>query len=79
MEKPTLRIARIRSGWSQGQLAQVADISTVSISNLETGKHSPQDLTRKRIEIALGTEIDWQATKMQGAVLKNGHSKILAE
>ena len=79
MEKPTLRIARIKSGWSQTQLAQVADISVVSISNLETGKHSPQELTRKRIEIALGTEIDWQETRVQGAAMLNGNHKTVAK
>ncbi|MEX0610311.1 MAG: helix-turn-helix transcriptional regulator [Balneolaceae bacterium] len=72
---PTLRIARIASTWSQEALAQVADVTQATISNIEIGRHDPQPITRRRIEIALGTGIDWKETKRQALFLSNGVAK----
>lgn len=68
----TLKIARIKNGWTQQDLANVCNATMVTISNLETGKHSPQEQTKRKIEIVLGP-IDWTATKDEGLIQSNGH------
>ena len=73
MKQPqTLLIARIKAGWTQKMLAQVCDVTQTTISHLETGKTYPQEITKKRIEIALGSPIDWQRTKYDAIIRSNG-------
>ena len=56
-----LRSIRIAKGLKQHELAERAGISRVQVSNLETGKCNAQPETRKSIEVALGTSVDWLA------------------
>lgn len=72
----TLREARIANGWTQHALAQVACLSTVTLSHIENGKTNPQDLTKRRIEIACGP-IDWDETRKQAVVISNGHKTAI--
>lgn len=75
---PTLREARIRSGWSQKALAKVTDLTQATISNIETGRHVPQEITRKQIEVCCG-KVDWSRTREQAIISSNGHRKHLTK
>lgn len=68
----TLRIARIENGWSQQDLANVCSITQVTISNIETGKTEPLDMTKHKIESLLG-KIDWPGTKSHAVIISNGN------
>jgi transcriptional regulator with XRE-family HTH domain len=58
----TLKEVRKKLGLSQGQLSEKTGISQVLISNIESGKNSPQASTRAKIEKVLG-KIDWLNTR----------------
>ncbi|MEX1011068.1 MAG: helix-turn-helix transcriptional regulator [Balneolaceae bacterium] len=72
----TLRIARIENGWSQTMLAKVCDLTQATISNLETGRTQPADRTRRQIETLFGP-IDWDETRKQAVILRNGHQTAI--
>lgn len=69
-----LRTARVRKKLSQQQLAYVAGITNVTISNIETGMTQPAPETREKIEKVLGP-IDWSKTfdeaKVQRQIISN--------
>ena len=67
---PTLREARIRSGWSQIDLAKVCDLTQTTISHIENGKTTPAERTRRQIEVICG-KVDWQRTREQAIILSN--------
>ncbi|PWN05643.1 helix-turn-helix domain-containing protein [Rhodohalobacter mucosus] len=67
----TLRVARIKNGWSQEDLARVCGVTNMTISNIERGKTIPQEITRKRIESILGP-IDWRKTEDMAIIISNG-------
>ena len=71
---PTLQEARLGSGWTQGKLAELLDTTQATISHIETGKTSPSDLSRRRLESIFG-RIDWKRTKEQAIIASNGHIK----
>ena len=75
---PTLREARIKSGWTQEKLAVVTDLTNVTISNIERGITEPQEQTRRQIEVCCG-KIDWKRTREQAIISSNGHDKHLTK
>lgn len=58
--------ARQLAGMTQVGLAEEAGIPQSHVSNLEQGKFFPQKETREKIEKALGMEIDWIGTRLDG-------------
>jgi transcriptional regulator with XRE-family HTH domain len=54
-----LREIRKLRGLSQEKLAELAGTTQVTISLLETGKVAANSRTRKRLQKALGTKINW--------------------
>src|SRR5215218_6165361 len=57
LKLPRLREVREMRGWSQGVLAEQADVSRDSISNYETGHRAAYPATAKKLADALGVEI----------------------
>lgn len=58
--------ARAKNNLSQAGLAQLIGMTQGQISNIEMGKSYPHAANRYKIEMALGCEIDWIATKLSG-------------
>lgn len=56
----TLADARLDKGITQKMLAETVNMSTVQISILENRKAKPLNSTRRKIEAALQTKIDWE-------------------
>lgn len=55
-----VRPARLRSGMSQRQLAEAAEVDRTTISNIERGAGAPQGDVLRRIFAALGVSTDAQ-------------------
>ncbi|MFP8489275.1 helix-turn-helix domain-containing protein [Gracilimonas sp. Q87] len=66
----TLRTARVSKGIKQADLATMADINVATLSFIENGKTTPQEVTRQKLEQALGCSIDWRHT-FEEAILRN--------
>jgi len=47
---------------SQSELAEAAEVSVMTLSFIETGKTTPNNETRRKIELCLGCRVDWLAT-----------------
>ncbi|GAA5521773.1 hypothetical protein Asal01_01718 [Fodinibius salicampi] len=62
-----LKRARVRKGLTQEQLAFVAGITNVTISNIENGQVKPNPTTREKIEKVIGS-VDWERTFDEGQV-----------
>lgn len=60
-----IKEARKLKKLSQAKLAEIAGLSQVAISLIETGKSEPNADTRRRLEQALGCRINWLAAKGQ--------------
>jgi transcriptional regulator with XRE-family HTH domain len=56
---------RVKRGLSVRDLAELVGMSVAGLSHVETGRATPRRSTRRLIELALKTEIDWPST--------NGH------
>ena len=56
-ENIKLAVARKLKGFSQGQLAEAAGVSRVTVARLERGKYSPNMKTLARIANALGVPV----------------------
>lgn len=58
-----IKQARIQRGMTQGELAEAANVSRKTISNLENGTHAPQEAVLRRMFAAVGlaTEEDAHA------------------
>ncbi len=54
---PRLRKVREQRGWSQGVLAEKADVSRDSISNYETGQRDAYPATARKLADALGVSV----------------------
>lgn len=52
----SLRVWRVRRGWTQSELAERAGVSLMTISNVETGKYRPKRLASRALAAALGVE-----------------------
>jgi transcriptional regulator with XRE-family HTH domain len=57
-----LRTSRKEKGLTQPQLEELTGIEVPNISALEHGRYKPNQVTRKKIEKALGEKIDWSET-----------------
>ena len=57
MKLPRLRKVREQRGWSQGVLAEKADVSRDSISNYETGQRDAYPATARKLADALGVSV----------------------
>lgn len=58
-----IKKARKAKKLSQAKLAEIAGLSQVAISLIETGKTVPNAETRRRLEQALDCRINWLAAK----------------
>jgi len=58
-----LKINRKRRGWTQNQLAEEAELSNITISQIELGNVAPKAEVRRKIEKALGERVDWLTTR----------------
>lgn len=56
-EKPTLAVLRLRTGMSQRQLAEAADIKQPQIARLESGKDNPTYETMKKLARGLSISV----------------------
>jgi transcriptional regulator with XRE-family HTH domain len=57
LKLPRLRKVREQRGWSQGVLAEKADVSRDSISNYETGQRDAYPATARKLADALGVSV----------------------
>lgn len=64
----TLAEIRSRKKITQQQLAEITGLSQVAISRIQRGIARPRLQTRKLLEFALGTQVDWQQTKQLGNI-----------
>ena len=56
-----MKIERIRRGWSQQALAEIAQVATGDVSRIETGRMVPYPEQRRRLSKVLGlSEVDLQ-------------------
>ena len=58
-----LRVARVRSGLSQAELAVRVGVGQQAISRYETGERSPDAEMIARIERVLGESVAWGRTE----------------
>lgn len=73
----TLKIARTRKNLKQSQVAEILDITVTTISLIESGHVTPQQRTRKKLEMLLG-KIDWNATLYDGIrINSNGKQSLI--
>lgn len=73
-------IKRIRGlrGLTQAQLAEIAGLSTIGISNIETGTRHPRPGTLEAIAKALGvSEIELHGGRSPGASLDLNNSELI--
>lgn len=54
---PNIRRLRVRSGYSQAQLAKLARISQAWVCRVETGDENPTHASVARIDRAVGAEV----------------------
>lgn len=54
-----LKIARLKKGWKQSQLAEKVGVQTYSISRYETGEQYPSIETLLRLSEVLGVSVDF--------------------
>lgn len=54
----SIRLARLRAGYTQGELAQVVGMHQGSISQIELGSYLPNLYLAKKMAEALGCSID---------------------
>ena len=52
-----LREERLRSGWSQKDLARESGTNVDTVSSIETGQHEPRPSTLRKLARALGIEV----------------------
>ncbi|WP_280317344.1 helix-turn-helix transcriptional regulator [Nocardia wallacei] len=57
-----LRIARETAGLEQGQLAELMGVSRNSVSNAESGKHTPRKILVNAWALATGVPVSWLET-----------------
>ena len=70
----TLKIARAKKGLTQQDLAEQANISSMTISNIENGLHYPTERTQQAIEQITGP-VDWPLTFQNGSGERISRSK----
>lgn len=58
MKRQELKIARIRKGLTQKELALLVGLNSQSISDYEAGRSNPSYDTMKRISKELGKKVD---------------------
>lgn len=63
-----LKQARISQGLTQAQLAELAETTQTVISYIENGRRFPNVATRNKVEAALGMQVDWIETRLQGPI-----------
>lgn len=56
-ERDTLKVARVRAGFSQEEVAEKMNVSKQTVSNWETGKHSLTVNKAKELAALYGTTI----------------------
>ena len=58
----TVRVIRLERGWSQEDLAELADVDRTYVSGLERGVRNPALSTQARVVDALGLDMStsWQ-------------------
>jgi transcriptional regulator with XRE-family HTH domain len=57
---------RVKRGLSVRDLAELVGMSTAGLSHLETGRSVPRRSTKRLIELALDTKIDWPTPSRNG-------------
>ena len=81
-----IKVARLNKGWTQGQLADAVDVSSMAISRYENGSRTPNDIIVEKIakqldvsffELYFGMTEDEIQEDMAAA--KEAHEKRLEE
>jgi transcriptional regulator with XRE-family HTH domain len=49
-----MKIERVKRGWSQGRLSQVAEVAAGDVSRIETGRMRPYPTQAERLANVLG-------------------------
>ena len=62
MKMKSLKTLRCDSGMDQRLLAERSEITLLTIQNIESGRTVPHPDCRKRLEICLGSRINWLKT-----------------
>jgi len=68
----TLLECRNKKNFSQMELSAKADISQTQLSFIENGRAIPHPNTRRKLEQALGSEVDWITTRLGSSLIRGG-------
>ena len=74
--KPTLAVLRLRTGMSQRQLADAADVKQPQIARLESGKDNPNPTfdTMMKLARGLGISVAEVATALETTIEAKNHA-----